>query len=193
MFSRTSCRNKTKRKTSSTEALLHKTILKKGKKDNKRKRWRETGRQRERERQRVDREEEGEGMDKGFVSLMMVMCDFNCVDQWFSFRDKLQKSDVELYEDTHVLGPADAQIIPRVILRHCLPHDPMWYFSKQELCITCISKNTGIRKRGCLLKIMGPINLESLGVRSVRFYFLTPSAGEPDDSQSSVAPWPCTL
>lgn len=132
-------------------------------------------------------------MDKGFVSLMMVMSDFNCVDQWFSFRDKLQKSDVEFYEGTHVLGPADAQIIPRVILRHCLPHDPTWYFSKQELCITCISKNTGIRKRGCLLKIMGPINLESLGVRSVRFYFLTPSAGEPDDSQSSVAPWPCTL
>ena len=132
-------------------------------------------------------------MDKGSVSLMMVMSDFNCVDQWFSFRDKLQKSDVEFYEGTHVLGPASAQIIPCVMLRHCLPHDPMWYFSKQELCITCIRKNTGSRKRGCLLKIMGPINLESMGVRSVRFCFLTPSAGEPDDSQSSAASWPCTL
>lgn len=87
-------------------------------------------------------------MDKGFVSLMMVMRDFNCVDQWFSFRDKLQKSDVELYEDTHVLGPADAQIIPRVILRHCLPHDPMWYFSKQENALPASAKTLGSGKGG---------------------------------------------
>lgn len=62
VFSRTSCRNKTKQKTSSTEALLHKTILKKGKNNNKRKRWRETGRQRERE---TESRKRGEGGRNG--------------------------------------------------------------------------------------------------------------------------------
>ncbi|KAG5209489.1 hypothetical protein MG293_008105 [Ovis ammon polii] len=37
-------------------------------------------------------------MDEGFVSLIIVMSNFNHVDQFFSFRDNLQKSAVELYE-----------------------------------------------------------------------------------------------
>ena len=132
-------------------------------------------------------------MDEGFVSLIIVTSNFNRVDQCFSFRDNVQKSAVEFYEGIYILGHANAQIIPCVILMHCLPHDPRYYFSEQELCITCIRKGTGSSKRGCLLKIMVPTNSDSLEVRPVRFYFLTPSAGEPDDPQSSVASWPHTL
>lgn len=132
-------------------------------------------------------------MDEGFVSLIIVMSNFNHVNQFFSFRDNLQKSAVELYEGIYVLGHANAQIIPCVILMPRLPHDPMRYFSEQELCITCIRKSPGSSKRGCLLKIMVPTNSDSLEVRPAGFYFLTPSADEPDDSQSSVASWPRAL
>lgn len=132
-------------------------------------------------------------MDEGFVSLIIVTSNFNRVNQCFSFRDNLQKSAVEFYEGIYIPGHANAQIILCVILMHCLPHDPMYYFSRQELCIICIRRSTGSSKRGCLLKIMVSTNSDSLEVRPVRFYFLTPSAGEPDDSQSSVTSWPCTL
>lgn len=73
----------------SNEALLNKTVLEKMK---------------EKERERGRRRGPKSWMKKEFVSLMMLMSDFNIVDQWFSFRDVLQKSGVEFYAYIHVLG-----------------------------------------------------------------------------------------
>lgn len=57
-----------------------------------------------------EKREKGELYKEKVCLSDMVMSNFNCVDQWFPFRDKLQKSTLEFHEGIHVLGHANAQI-----------------------------------------------------------------------------------
>lgn len=104
-----------------------------------------------------------------------------------------KKSEVKFYEDIHVPGHANAQYTPYVILMHSLPRDPMKYFSKQKLCITYIRKKHWEQEKGVLAEssesYSGVTDSVSLRVRPVFFSTICRS----DDSQPSVASWPCTL